>query len=106
MANIRDWFDKRDNSSTRMVALEPILIRHARLDKPITYGDVAREFGVHYRAFHHIVGYIGFTRSIRPTLDTVVFASERGDDPCSTLTDLLGPSGHPTFYSCPMNVQG
>lgn len=44
-----------------MVELLPILIRQASLSKPLTYGDVARELGVHHRAVHHIAGYIGFT---------------------------------------------
>lgn len=61
MANVRDWLDKGDKSSARMVELLPILIRQARLEKPVTYGDVARELGVHHRAVHHIAGYIGFT---------------------------------------------
>lgn len=63
MANIRAWLDKGDKSSTRMVELLPILIRQARLERPITYGDVARELGVHHRAVHHIAGYIGYTLS-------------------------------------------
>lgn len=63
MANIRAWLDKGDKSSARMVELLPILIRQARLEKPVTYGEVARELGVHHRAVHHIAGYIGYTLS-------------------------------------------
>lgn len=61
MADIREWLDRGDKSSARMTQLLPILIRQARLELPITYGDVARELGVHHRAVHHIAGYIGFT---------------------------------------------
>jgi len=63
VANIRDWLDKGDKSSARMTKLLAILIRQARLEKPLTYGDVARELGVHHRAVHHIAGYIGYTLS-------------------------------------------
>lgn len=40
MANIRAWLDKGDKPSVRMVELLPVLIRQARLEKPITYGHV------------------------------------------------------------------
>lgn len=63
MTNIREWLDKGDKSSARMTQLLPILIRQARLETEITYGDVARELGVHHRAVHHIAGYIGYTLS-------------------------------------------
>lgn len=46
-----------------MVELLPILIRQSTTGKPLTYGDVARELGVHHRAVHHIAGYIGYTLS-------------------------------------------
>lgn len=63
MANIREWLDKGHKSSARMTRLLPMLIRQARLETPLTYGDVARELGVHHRAVHHIAGYIGYTLS-------------------------------------------
>lgn len=63
MAGIRDWLDKGDKSSSRITQLLPILIRQAKLETPITYGDVARELSVHHRAVHHIAGYIGYTLS-------------------------------------------
>jgi len=63
VANIREWLDRGDKSSIRMVELLPILIRQAKLETPVTYGDVARELRVHHRAVHHIAGYIGFTLS-------------------------------------------
>lgn len=61
MANIREWLDRGDKSSARMVELLPILIRQATIGQPLTYGDIARELGVHHRAVHHIAGYIGYT---------------------------------------------
>lgn len=61
MTDIRFWLDKQDKSSERMPVLLPLLIRQARLETPITYGDAAREMAIHHRAIHHIAGYIGFT---------------------------------------------
>ena len=61
VSDIREWLDRGDKSSGRMPDLLPVLIRQARLETPITYGDVALELGVHHRAVHHIAGYIGFT---------------------------------------------
>jgi hypothetical protein len=61
MVNYREWLDRDTKSSHRMPQLLPILIRQARLETPITYGDAARELGVHHRATHHIAGHIGHT---------------------------------------------
>ena len=61
MDNLRTWLDKGDKSSERIPKLFPILIRQAQLETPITYGDAARELGIHHRAIHHIAGYIGLT---------------------------------------------
>jgi len=61
MGNIRAWLDSGTVSAERMPALLPILIRQARLETPITYGDVAKELGIHHRAVHHVAGNIGFT---------------------------------------------
>jgi hypothetical protein len=59
VTNIREWLNKGDKSSARMTRLLPILIRQARLETEITYGDVARELGVHHRAVHRVAGHIG-----------------------------------------------
>jgi hypothetical protein len=61
MADIRAWLDSGTISAERMPALLPVLIRQARLERPITYGAVARELGVHHRAIRHIAGHIGHT---------------------------------------------
>jgi hypothetical protein len=61
MANIRAWLDKGNLSSERMPLLLTILIRQARLEKSLTYGDVASELGVHHRTIPVIAGYIGHT---------------------------------------------
>lgn len=61
MANIRKWMDKGNKSALRVPSLLPLLIRQARLETPITYGDVAKELGVHHRAVDRIAGYIGWT---------------------------------------------
>lgn len=36
----------------------PILVRQAEMAEPITYGQVARELGVHHRAIRHVLGCI------------------------------------------------
>lgn len=61
MADLRDWLDRGNKSASRIPDLMTILIRQARNEKPITYGEAARELGIHHRAVHHIAGYIGFT---------------------------------------------
>lgn len=61
MADIRKWLDKGNKSALRMPLLLPLLIRQARLETPITYGDAAKELGLHHRAIDRIAGYIGFT---------------------------------------------
>lgn len=61
MTNYREWLDRGTKSAKRMPQLLPILIRQARLERPITYGDVAKELGFHHRGTHHVAGHIGHT---------------------------------------------
>lgn len=61
LPDVRFWIDKGNKSSNRVHELLPILVRQSRLEEPITYGDAAREMGVHHRAIRHIAGYIGHT---------------------------------------------
>lgn len=61
MSDIRKWMDKGNKSANRIHALLPLLIRQARLETPITYGDVATELGMHHRGVDRVAGYIGWT---------------------------------------------
>lgn len=61
MPDIRKWLDKENKSAKRIPALLPLLIRQAKLENPITYGDVANELGMHHRGVDRVAGYIGWT---------------------------------------------
>lgn len=55
------WIEKGNVSAERIRPLFAILVRQARLQQPMTYGEVAEELGVHHRGIDKIAWYLGLT---------------------------------------------
>lgn len=61
MPKYMTWIDKGNVSAERVLPLFAILVRQARLQQTMTYGDVAEELGVHHRGVDKIAWYLGLT---------------------------------------------
>lgn len=61
MTKYLTWIKKRNVSAERIQPLFAILVRQARLQQPMTYGQAAEELGVHHRGIDKIAWYLGLT---------------------------------------------
>lgn len=79
-----DWWNDGSKSSDWAMAMLPILVRQARSQHPLTYGDLARELGMkHHRPVQKAAGWIahaldeigrlrGWTRRPPPPLQSLI----------------------------------